>query len=121
VRSQISLPSAPAGPTSHPADPARPLRTTDRRYGSNRWRKTAKAVLVRDLYVCRIVPGCPVRATVADHIIPAAPEMSDSLFFGMDNLRAGCKDHNILRGKAARLERESAAQAPTDVERGDYS
>lgn len=102
------------------ASSERPAR--DKRYGSRRWRDTAKAVLARDLYVCRIAPGCSNRATVADHVLEVYPGMPDHLFFGMENLRAGCKDHNILRGKAARLERETAVvEKPTAVVRGDYT
>jgi 5-methylcytosine-specific restriction endonuclease McrA len=73
---------------------------TDPRYGSRRWRKTAQAVLIRDNHVCRIVEGCVVRATVADHIVPTYPGMPNSLFFGMTNLRAGCQGHNKARGMA---------------------
>jgi hypothetical protein len=58
---------------------------------------------MRDMRVCRVVPGCPVRATVADHIEPATAEMPDSLFYSMSNLRASCRMHNIARGFAATL------------------
>jgi hypothetical protein len=100
-----------------------PPRTTDPRYGSNRWRKIAKRVLARDGYVCRIVPGCRFPAKMADHIIEVYPGMPDSLFFGMGNLRAGCAYHNTARGIAARLKRESEpeAPAPSDVVTEDYT
>jgi hypothetical protein len=90
---------------------------SDRRYGSRRWRQTAKAVLRRDLYVCRIVEGCPVRASVADHVIPTYPGMPDSLFFGLGNLRAGCQGHNKARGFAP----EVKPAGSTAVVTKDYS
>lgn len=84
-----------------------------------RWRRTSKRVLSRDLHVCRIVPGCPQRATVADHIIPATLETPDSLFFDERNLRAGCREHNIARGLTEPLERASPVASTTVT--GDYS
>ena len=89
-------------------------RPRDRRYGSRRWRRLAKRILLRDRYICRVAPGCPEPATVADHIIPASPELADSLFFSEANLRAACRQHNIARGVAARLERETSG-APSEV------
>jgi hypothetical protein len=81
--------------------------THDKRYGTARWRKVRLRVLMRDAYRCRIAPGCPERATVADHIEPVYAGMPDSLFFDPRNLRAGCRQHNIARGVAARLLRET--------------
>lgn len=89
----------------------------DRRYGTRKWRRLAERILVRDRRICRIAPGCPDTATVADHIIPASPSMPDSLFFSERNLRAGCRRHNIARGVAARLERETSV---SQVVRTDY-
>lgn len=112
----------PARPAAEPRPATDPALARDRRYGSARWRRVSKAVLRRDLYVCRIAPGCSTRATVADHVIAVHPGMPDALFFGMDNLRAGCRDHNILRGKAARLERETAGvERPAALVTGDYT
>jgi hypothetical protein len=95
------------GDSSISLSSATPSQPRDRRYGSRRWRITAKAVLDRDLHVCRIVKGCPRRAAVADHIIPVYDGMPDALFFDPRNLRAGCRPHNTARGVAARLDRET--------------
>jgi len=120
--------TAPAVPSPHaprserPAAPATraTTRTSDPRYSARRWSKVAKRILRRDGWVCRIVADCPTPATVADHIIPVFPGMPDSLFFGEDNLRAGCRDHNLARGHAARLE-EVRTPESTSVVRGDYT
>jgi 5-methylcytosine-specific restriction endonuclease McrA len=95
----------------------------DRRYGLQRWARLARRILRRDNYVCRIVPGCPTRATIADHIIPDYPGMPDALFFSEDNLRAGCKRHNYARGVAERLQRETrgAPPASSSIVTRDYS
>jgi hypothetical protein len=81
--------------------------THDKRYGTARWRKLRLRILQRDAWRCRIAPGCPQPATVADHIQPASPEMPDAVFYDPRNLRAGCRQHNIARGVAARLLRET--------------
>jgi hypothetical protein len=60
-----------------------------------------------------------VAANVADHIIPVHPGMPDALFFGLSNLRAACRDHNLARGFAERL--DSAPVAGTAVVTKDYS
>jgi hypothetical protein len=78
----------------------------DRRYHTVRWRRSREAALARDKWTCRIVEGCPRKATVADHIMPVYPGMPDHEFFAMSNLRAGCHTHNTRRGMAERLERE---------------
>ena len=65
-------------------------------------------MLRRDGWRCRVVPDCPKRATIADHIEPVYPGMPDSLFFDERNLRGACRFHNYARGVAARLERETA-------------
>ena len=79
-------------------------RRTDARYHSWRWRKLSARVLKRDGYRCRIVPGCEVRATVADHVDPVYPGMPDAEFFDASRLRAACGPHNLWRGLAARAE-----------------
>jgi hypothetical protein len=94
-----------------------PQNRSDRRYGSRRWRQTAKMVLRRDFYVCRIVEGCPIRASVADHVIPTYPGMPDSLFFGLHNLRAGCQGHNKARGFAPEVKSAGSSAVVTK----DYS
>ena len=77
--------------------------TDERRYGTTRWKRVRLSVLRRDAYRCW-VDGGP--ASIADHIMPWYEGMPDSLFFGMDNLRASCKRHNTARGVAQRLERD---------------
>jgi hypothetical protein len=79
----------------------------DRRYGTARWRKLRIRILERDAWRCRIGIGCDITASVADHIEPVYEGMPDSLFFDPRNLRAGCKRHNVARGVAARLMRET--------------
>lgn len=91
---------------------------TDPRYGTYRWRRLARAVLVRDRHVCRVVAGCAVRASAADHVIPVASDTPDSLFFDARNLRAACRDHNLARGHAAKL---VAAPGPSAVVTSDYT
>lgn len=76
-------------------------------------------MLRRDNHACRIVAGCATRATVADHVIPVYPGMPDSQFFAMDNLRAGCKEHNLARGWASKLPAEQPADST--VVTVDYS
>ena len=55
-------------------------------------------MLNRDAWTCRVVPGCPEPASVADHIIPVHDGMPDALFFALSNLRAACRNHNLARG-----------------------
>ena len=69
-----------------------------RRYGTYRWKQLRLQVLRRDHYVCRVVPGCVRRATVADHVNPVYPGMSDAEFHDPANLRAACGPHNLWRG-----------------------
>lgn len=95
-----------------------PAANTDKRYGTMRWRRLAKAVLNRDMHRCRIVPGCPVTATVADHIQPVFVGMPDALFYDPRNLRASCKRHNLRRGVAARFVRETEGR---DTVTRDYT
>ena len=89
----------------------------DRRYKTQRWRQGRLRVLNRDLWICRVVAGCPVRATVADHVLPVYPGMPDALFFGMGNLRAACHGHNKARGFAP----DVPTPAPTAVVVKDYT
>lgn len=93
----------------------------DPRYGSRRWQRVRLRVLNRDMWTCLIVVGCTERASVADHIIPTYPGMPDALFFGMGNLRSGCRRHNIARGMAASLEAEGQPSSTTAVVTRDYS
>jgi 5-methylcytosine-specific restriction endonuclease McrA len=95
---------------------------TDKRYGTPRWKRTRLLVLARDLWRCQIAPGCPVTATVADHINPVYEGMPDFEFYGPANLRAACKQHNVRRGVAARLLREMGEPSmdPTPPRRFSY-
>lgn len=92
---------------------------TDRRYGSMRWRRLAKSVVVAPGYYQCWRPDCLEPATAADHIQPTSPDMPDSLFFSRANLRPSCKRHNLERGHLARLqadwsEHEQTATATRD-------
>lgn len=71
--------------------------TTDPRYGSYRWRvKTRPIVLRRDRYRCWAA-GCERKADVCDHVKPVYPGMPDLEFYGLHNLRASCRAHNLAR------------------------
>jgi hypothetical protein len=85
---------------------------------TQRWKRTRLRVLNRDLWICRVVPGCPVRATVADHVVPVYQGMPDFLFFGLGNLRAACQGHNKARGFAPDVPQPSG---PSAVVTRDYS
>ena len=84
----------------------------DRRYGTPRWKRTRRGVLVRDLWRCQVAPGCLVTATVADHIVPVYDGMPDWQFFGMVNLRASCRHHN-RRGHVERFQAETSGGPTT--------
>jgi 5-methylcytosine-specific restriction endonuclease McrA len=109
--------STTAAPTF--LSPQTEKRVTDRRYRTQRWKRARLRVLNRDGWMCRIVTGCDTRATVADHIIPVSAEMPDGLFYGLANLRAACRDHNLARGFADRL--RSEVTTSTAVVTKDYS
>ena len=54
-------------------------------------------ILHRDNYQCQLrLPGCTVRATVKDHIIPHADGGTDALH----NLQAACEHCNRTKGSA---------------------
>lgn len=80
-------------------------KASDKRYGSRRWKLLAARVRRRD-GLCRIVPGCPKPAQVADHVFPVYEGMPDAEFYDERNLRGGCKGHNTLRGQADKAARE---------------
>jgi hypothetical protein len=82
----------------------------DPRYHTRRWKETRLRILRRDLWTCW-VPDCAYPVNTADHIIPVTPDMENSLFFDPENLRASCRPHNVRRGVAARLERETAGMS----------
>lgn len=79
-------------------------RGTDRRYHTKRWQRVRLRVLNRDGWTCRVVAGCPMQASVADHVIPVYEGMPDAQFFGPDNLRAACRNHNLARGLTEHLQ-----------------
>lgn len=97
-----------------------PTASRDRRYGTARWQKVRLRVLNRDLWACRVVDACPVRASVADHVIPVTPGMPNALFFDPGSLRAACRGHNLARGFAATLDDERKP-APSAVVTTDYT
>jgi hypothetical protein len=47
-----------------------------------------------------------------------SPDMPDGLFYSAANLRAACRRHNIARGVAARLERETSTVVRRDFRAG---
>jgi len=68
---------------------------------AGRWRTVRKAVLARDGCVCQInAPGCTVRATQVDHIIPVCRDLEGHLWLEPDNLRAACANCNRARHRA---------------------
>lgn len=72
-----------------------------RLYGTSRWRKLSRMIVVRDAGICRLTPGCPRPATVCDHVIPAhalAATGRLDLFFDPENLRAACRSCNARAG-----------------------
>ena len=76
-----------------------PVTVADKRYNTQRWRRVRRLVLQRDMYRCWIT-GCPRLANQCAHIISVEPGFPDSLFFGMHNLRASCRPHNMTQGVA---------------------
>src|SRR5262245_4717145 len=80
--------------------------TDDKRYKTPRWKRVRLAVLSRDNYTCWVA-GCSRYAKVADHIIPVHQGMDDGTFYGQHNLRASCMPHNVARGVAAALDRDT--------------
>ena len=77
------------------------MRQRDRRYGSMRWRRLAKSVVVAPGYFQCWRPECFRPATVADHIVAVYPGMPDAEFFSRDNLRPSCDPCNRARGLLA--------------------
>jgi 5-methylcytosine-specific restriction endonuclease McrA len=84
---------------------------SDRRYHTSKWRRTPKAVLARDGFVCQLDERCPHVVRVVDHINPVHPAMSDAEFYDRANLRAACVTHNVARG-FERLERQHTGNPP---------
>jgi len=80
--------------------------TDDKRYKTPRWKRVRLSVLSRDNYTCWVT-GCSRYAKVADHIIPVHRAMSDADFYGQHNLRASCMPHNVARGVADSLARDT--------------
>lgn len=101
--------------------------TTDKRYGTYRWRfKTRLPVLRRDGYRCW-VQGCARRADVCDHIDPVGPFTTDAQFYDQSRLRASCRSHNLARGYIGAEHEEQFGMVarrgakPTTVITRDYS
>jgi hypothetical protein len=68
---------------------------SDRRYGSQRWRKLAKEIVKRDVWC--YVPDCPFPARLADHVWPTTIDTPDVDFFNRLGLRGSCWGHNRIR------------------------
>lgn len=71
-------------------------RRSDPRYSTARWQRTRRAILARDLWRCYWT-DCPRTASCVDHIVPVYAGMPDSEFFDPLNLRASCRNHNLVR------------------------
>jgi 5-methylcytosine-specific restriction endonuclease McrA len=64
------------------------------KFGGRPWARQVKLVLARDGASCRLgLPGCTIRATTADHILPRSHGGSNDL----PNLRAACNHCNKSR------------------------
>jgi len=85
-------------------------RRSDRRYGSQRWRKLAKRIVKRDPWC--FARGCDNRSTHADHIQPTSPDMPDALFFSEWNLRGACYGHNRARAWGIDFDNEFGERRP---------
>ena len=87
---------------------------SDPYYRSREWRALRAAILRRDGYRCA-VPGCPNRASVADHIKPRRDGGADA----PHNLRSLCEHHHNQRahGGEPRLIGCDAAGWPLDPAR----
>jgi hypothetical protein len=88
-------------------------RPTDRRYHGSKWRRTAQLVTRNGTAGCW-APGCSRLGNVADHVRPVYPGMPDAEFYDRSNLRPSCRRHNLLRGHAAALERETSRVVTAD-------
>lgn len=66
-----------------------PTKVADPFYGTPEWRALRLACLQRDRFRCAI-PGCEVRASVADHLVSRRDGGIDRL----DNLRSLCRTHD---------------------------
>jgi 5-methylcytosine-specific restriction endonuclease McrA len=65
-------------------------------YNLNKWQRLAKRV-IREEPTCWLrLPGCTIRATVADHIIPVST--NPALALVRSNCRGACRSCNTLRG-----------------------
>jgi len=92
-------------------------RRTDRRYHGSKWRRTAQLVTRNGTAGCW-APGCYRVGDVADHIRPVYPGMPDSEFYDRSNLRPSCRRHNVFRGFAEALERETSGVVTADYTSG---
>jgi hypothetical protein len=91
-------------------------RSTDPRYHSSRWRRTAQLVTRHGLASCWAT-DCYRTANVAGHIRPVYPGMPDAEFYDRSNLRPSCRRHNLLKGFSEALERETSRTVTADYSR----
>lgn len=76
----------------------------DRLYGAA-WRKLRLRILARDGYECKIrLPGCTVKATQVDHIIPLE---QGGAVLDPSNVRAACGFCNASRAAGGRVARKT--------------
>lgn len=65
------------------------------------WRRVRRQILERDGHLCQIqAPGCTLRATQVDHIVPVA---RGGDWWALENLRAACMACNNGRNATATL------------------
>ena len=76
----------------------------DKRYNSRRWReRTRPRVCVGTCGAARSWRGVRSWGTTSTHINPVYPGMPDHEYYGVDNLRAACRLHNLSRFYADQL------------------
>jgi hypothetical protein len=63
------------------------------------------------------VRDCYRPGDVADHIRPVYPGMPDSEFYDWSNLRPSCRRHNLFKGHAEALARETSGVVTSDYSR----
>ena len=97
------------------------MRQRDRRYGSMRWRRLAKSVVVAPGYFQCWRPDCFRAATVADHIVAVYPGMPDIEFFSRDNLRPSCDGCNKARGLLAGASKAEPSRPKSLAVRSSYT
>lgn len=76
--------------------------SSDKRYGSAKWKRRRREVMQRDRFQCQVTAGCTRPADCVDHIDPVTPLTSDAMFFDPLNLRAACTPCNLTRAMSNR-------------------